>query len=102
MLLPFVPFRSFALKGLLTGLAVFVPLSFSMADVFQYSELTQLAFVLLFTAFTSYFAVQFTGATTFTHLSGVKKELKYALPIYIVTAVLSAFLILYDRVGGMI
>ena len=102
MLLPFVPFRSFALKGLLTGLAVFVPLSFSMADVFQNSELTQLAFVLLFTAFTSYFAVQFTGATTFTHLSGVKKELKYALPIYIVTAVLSAFLILYDRVGGMI
>jgi len=102
VLLPFVPFRSFAMKGLLTGLAVFIPLSFSWIDVFEYSEFTQLAFVLLFTALTSYFVVQFTGATTFTHLSGVKKELKYALPIYIVTAVFSAFLILYDKVRGMI
>lgn len=102
VMLPFVPFRSFAMKGLLAGLAVFVPLSFVWADLFLYSEVVQLAFVLLFTAFTSYFAVQFTGATTFTHLSGVKKELKYALPLYIVTAALSVFLIIYDRARGMI
>jgi len=102
LLLPFIPFRSFAIKGLLTGLALFVPLSFALIDVFLYSEMIQLAFVLLFTAMTSYFAVQFTGATTFTHLSGVKKELKYALPMYIVTAVLSIGLILYDKVRGLI
>lgn len=102
LLLPFVPFRSFAMKGLFAGLAVFVPLSCVWADVFLYSEVVQLAFVLFFTALSSYLAVQFTGSTTFTHLSGVKKELKYALPLYIVTAVLSVFLILYDRVRGMI
>lgn len=102
LFLPFIPFRSFAMKGLITGLAVFVPLSFAWIDFFLYSELVQLAFTLLFTAMTSYFAVQFTGATTFTHLSGVKKELKYALPMYIVTAMLSIGLILYDKVRGLI
>lgn len=102
VLLPFVPFRSFAMKGVLTGLAVFIPLSVSFANVFLYSKPAQLAFVLLFTALTSYFAVQFTGATTFTHLSGVKKELKYALPLYIVTAAFSAILIVYDKVRGLI
>ncbi len=102
LLLPFVPFRSFAMKGIVTGLGVFVPLSFVWGADALKGLFMQTAFIMLFTALTSYFAVQFTGATTFTHLSGVKKELKYALPIYVVTAAMSVLLILCNKAGGLI
>jgi hypothetical protein len=40
---------------------------------------------LLLPAISSYIFLNFTGATTFTSLSGVKKELKYALPATIIS-----------------
>ncbi|MCK9420747.1 MAG: acetyl-CoA synthase subunit gamma [Nitrospirae bacterium] len=83
VLLPFVPFRSFAIKGWIMGV-----LSMSLALPFFGPVSTQdpilLSVVyLLFPALSSYLALQFTGATTFTGMSGVKKELKIGIPFYI-------------------
>jgi acetyl-CoA decarbonylase/synthase complex subunit gamma len=89
LLLPLIPSRSFALKGFLTGIAVnallvhgagLVPGGDAYLTAFTY---------LLFPVLSSYLALQFTGATVYTGISGVKKELKYALPAYAVLGVLS-------------
>jgi hypothetical protein len=47
---------------------------------------------LFFPAASSYIALQFTGSTTFTGMSGVKKELKIGIPVYIITASISLIL----------
>lgn len=102
LFLPFIPFRSFVMKGLLAGLVVFIPLGFFINFFSLKGLFLQVSFVSLFTVVSSYLAVQFTGATTFTHISGVKKELKFAIPFYIVTAVLSFVLIICHKAGSMI
>lgn len=99
--LPFVPFRSFAIKGWIVGLIVqaiyltTAPLSnISILPVFH--ALVWVFFPLL----SSFIALQFTGSTVFTGMSGVKKELRYGMPIYISGAVLSAGLIIIGKLNG--
>ena len=93
-LLPFIPFRSFAIKGWIVGmLMVFLFTQVFNAIVLHDTILLIVAF-LLFPAMSSYLALQFTGATTFTGISGVKKELKIGLPIYIGTASISLVLMI--------
>ncbi len=83
LLLPFVPFRSFALKGWIVGvLSVFLAVHFFGPLGTRDPILTIIAY-LLFPALSSYIALQFTGSTTFTGMSGVKKELKIGIPLYI-------------------
>ncbi|MCG6550933.1 MAG: hypothetical protein L7F77_01300, partial [Candidatus Magnetominusculus sp. LBB02] len=79
LLLPAIPFRAFSLKGWITGLcAMFLLLKlFAAMPV----SLTVFAY-LFFPAVSSFAALQFTGSTTFTGMSGVKKELKYAVFAY--------------------
>jgi hypothetical protein len=83
VLLPFIPFRSFAIKGWLMGLLVtlFAVKVLGLVDVHSIPLLA--ATVLFFPALSSYIALQFTGSTTFTGISGVKKELKIGIPVYI-------------------
>ncbi|HTG02162.1 MAG TPA: mercury methylation corrinoid protein HgcA [Nitrospirota bacterium] len=84
-LLPFIPFRSFAVKGWIVGLLlIFLALTSGLATV--QGPLLVAAIYALFPALSSYIALQFTGATTFTGMTGVKKELKFALPIDITIA----------------
>ena len=96
VLLPVVPFRSFALKGIITGAAVAALLVF-VAPLFDGgSNYLKASGMLLVPVLASYLALQFTGATTFTSISGVKKELKFALPLYFIgLAVSFIFIILY-------
>jgi len=94
LLLPFVPFRSFALKGWLMGmLATFLPLQYA-GLVGQPDTLLRIAAYAFFPTASSYIALQFTGSTTFTGMSGVKKELKIALPVYAVFGGISLLLII--------
>ena len=50
--------------------------------------------IIFFPMASSYLALQFTGSTTFTNMSGVKKELKTALPVYLISAVISIVLLI--------
>ena len=94
LLMPFIPFRSFAVKGWLIGM-VSVLLSMKLfAPAGQSSTLLTICEYLFFPLASSYIALQFTGSTTFTGMSGVKKELKTAIPVYLLFGAVSAILII--------
>jgi len=56
------------------------------------------SWLLLIVAIASFLAFQFTGASTYTSLSGVKKELRLALPWQIAAAVSGAALLVMGRI----
>jgi len=99
-LLPWLPFRAFYLKGLLTGLAAaFAVLHWSGAVTWP----AMVAQALLCLASSSYAAMNFTGATPFASPSGVEKEMRSALPLQGV--MLAASLVLWllgPFIGGAV
>lgn len=90
LLLPWIPGRAFSLKGALLGLAGAVGLiaARGFLDAGATGLLQAAAVLLGLPAFSAFLAVNFTGATTFTSMSGVKRELRYALPATIAAAAL--------------
>jgi hypothetical protein len=93
VLLPFVPFRSFAIKGWITGmLATLLTMQAVGSDTGQ-STFLLAAIYLFFPALSSYIALQFTGSTTYTGMSGVNKELKIGIPLYIIITIVSLLLV---------
>lgn len=92
-LLPFIPFRSFALKGWIMGLLATLFAVQGLGLVAGQNMLLLAATYLFFPALSSYIALQFTGSTTFTGMSGVKKELKYGIPLYVGAAGISLIMI---------
>jgi CO dehydrogenase/acetyl-CoA synthase delta subunit len=96
VLLPLVPFRSFAVKGWLVGLLSVFVATRSGGLMGGRGPLLLGAAYLLFPALSSYLALQFTGSTTFTGMSGVKKELKFGIPLYLGSAcAATALLVLF-------
>ena len=94
VLLPFIPFRSFAVKGLTTGAVVLLPLLFFIERFFLGNTILTAAVVLFFTAVSSYLALNFTGCTPFTNMSGVKKEMRFAVPAYCAACGITAVLLI--------
>jgi acetyl-CoA decarbonylase/synthase complex subunit gamma len=92
VLLPFVPFRSFAIKGWIVGMLSVALAVRALGIVDGHATIMLAATYLLFPAMSSYLALQFTGSTTFTGMSGVKKELRIGIPLYIGTAGISGLL----------
>lgn len=78
LLLPAIPFRSFALKGWLIGIVWAVVCSL----LFPAPLPNCLGYLLLLPAITAFISLNFTGSTTFTSQSGVNWEIAgYARPI---------------------
>ncbi|MCX6251822.1 MAG: mercury methylation corrinoid protein HgcA [Bacteroidetes bacterium] len=84
ILLPWIPFRRFALKGLVTGLGISAILFFTGFLGCTVPE--NISWLLMLAAISSFMAMNFTGTSTFTSLSGVQKEMKLALPLQIIAA----------------
>lgn len=98
-LLPVIPFRSFALKGWITGLLSMM-VSFLAIPSFGRMQPALIAGAwLFFPIASSYIALQFTGSTTFTGISGVKKELRLSIPLYIAGSAVSLVLLLIYKFG---
>ena len=82
LLLPWLPGRAFALKGLVMGLvaasvwALFGFVFIKPGTVF-WASVGQ--FILIATV-SAFLGMNFTGASTYTSLSGVRKEMKWAVP----------------------
>ena len=89
LLLPWLPGRAFSVKGLSLGLIAAVILTVIRgADWGAWpGRLEILAWFFLVPAVAAYLAMNFTGASTYTSLSGVKKEMKWAVPLEIVGCV---------------
>ncbi len=84
LLLPFIPGRAFAWKGWLLGLAW--AMLYLQLTTPRHGWTTALLYLLLLPPIASFLAMNFTGATTFTSLSGVVREMKIALPLQIASA----------------
>ena len=91
LLLPWLPGRSFSLKGLFPGIAGSV-LFLALKGVTGAAPLEIYAWVLMIPAVSTYLAMNFTGSSTFTSLSGVKKEMRRAVPLQIAGGVLGLIL----------
>ena len=89
-LLPFIPTHDLSTKGLLLGGLVAVPFAASFASApalpFWANSLSAATALLLIPAVTAYIALNFTGCTTYTSRTGVKKEIFRYVPIMAVMA----------------
>lgn len=86
ILLPWLPGRAFSVKGVIVGLITAIILTaFRAGDFSDWGgRIEIIAWFFLIPAITAYLAMDFTGASTYTSLSGVKKEMKWAVPLEIV------------------
>jgi acetyl-CoA decarbonylase/synthase complex subunit gamma len=94
VLLPWLPGRAFSLKGLTLGLlaAVILTVVCGVDWVTTTGRLEVSAWLLLIPALSAYLAMNFTGASTYTSLSGVKKEMRWALPLQIGAGIIGLIL----------
>lgn len=80
ILLPLLPGRAFALKGFWSGLAVYAALRWWIFPPANWFSLEVVAWLLAVLATASYSAMNYTGTSTYTSLSGVQKEMRQAVP----------------------
>ncbi len=82
LLLPWLPGRAFALKGIWASLAVAVPAQL-LWQAFGGGLRNLAGEGMMFVSAASFAAMNFTGATPYTSLSGVLKEMRLALPFQV-------------------
>jgi acetyl-CoA decarbonylase/synthase complex subunit gamma len=89
-LLPWLPGRWFSVKGLWIGLAVLLLGGLLVGRRMELLDdrFSMAAWVLIVPALTTFVVLNFTGASTYTSLSGVKREVKIAVPVQLICAVL--------------
>ena len=78
ILLPWLPWRAFAMKGAITGFVAGL-----LAVIVLHASLNWLnamALLIAVTSVSSWCAMHFTGSSTFTSPSGVEKEMRQAIP----------------------
>jgi acetyl-CoA decarbonylase/synthase complex subunit gamma len=97
ILLPYVPFRMFAFKGLIIGLLASVTLLFFDKLGSNWLEIT--SWFLIIPGISSFLAMNFTGSSTYTSLSGVKKEMKIAVPVQIGLGTLGLILMVVGKLN---
>mgnify|MGYP002399014478 CR=1 FL=1 len=99
LLLPVLPGRAFSMKGGAAGCIaglVFLGVFFSRQGV-SGNTITALAWLLLIPAMASFLGMEFTGASTYTSLSGVKKEMRLAVPLQVAAALCGLLLLVWAR-----
>lgn len=78
LLLPWLPMRAFALKGAALGAALAAAGLATFGASWPFLRMA--AWLLLVATGTSFLLLNFTGCTTFTSPSGVRREVRWALP----------------------
>lgn len=85
-LLPWIPGRQFWLKGVIAG--VFSGMLYVLTIMAGSGISEKIGICLWIVGSASYMAMNFTGATPYTSLSGVEKEMRKGLPIQVITILL--------------
>ena len=94
LLLPWLPTRSFAVKGAVVGLLV----SISLIAIMRLTGVAPvIATLCSITAVSSFVMLNFTGSTPFTSRSGVKYEMRRALPLQGLTLLVALVAALFWR-----
>lgn len=96
ILLPWVPGRAFSLKGGLLGLVWAVGFLFlnGLPAVPEFGWLKAAAYFLLLPSLSGFLTMNFTGSSTYTSLSGVDREMKFAVPVMLFAAAGAIILLL--------
>lgn len=90
LLLPYLPGKSFSLKGFWVGLCAAGGLVYLLADLLSvYERVALLSWVC---CISSYLGMNFTGSTPYTSPSGVEWEMKRAIPLQLGAALTAAVL----------
>ena len=85
-LLPTLPGAAFSIKGALLGLIAALVISMSGSIFLNQTEM--IGWLFLVTSISSFLAMNFTGCSTYTSLSGVRREMRLAVPLQIAGAVI--------------
>ena len=93
-LLPFIPFREFAAKGIIPGTVLGLGM-IAMESSSIYSVPGYMALFLFTVTISSFLSMNFTGTTPFTSPSGVEKEMKRFIPVQLAAVLLSMVLWIY-------
>ncbi len=103
LLLPWIPGQAFSLKGYQIGFVwalAFIAYRWDFFGAGASPSITSIAAALLFLPATSaYFALNFTGASTYTSLSGVRKEMGLALPAIIGSVMIGAVIFIIGLIA---
>lgn len=94
VLLPWIPGRAFSFKGLFLGLlwAIGMNLINGFPAMPEFGWMKAIAYILILPALSAFLAMNFTGSSTYTSLSGVDKEMKVALPTMIISTAIGIIL----------
>ena len=87
ILLPYIPLRPFAASGLTLGAGVTAALLFWARLAAVMDPFLVAGCCIFFPAASAFMALSFTGATPFTSLSGVRREIRWFIPCAIAAAV---------------
>ncbi|MGP8153658.1 MAG: mercury methylation corrinoid protein HgcA [Smithella sp.] len=85
LLLPYLPGRAFSIKGFSIGIVIAVILLY-LRDINLTAwpgRIEAMAWLFIIPAVSGFLAMNFTGCSTYTSLSGVKREMRWALPLEI-------------------
>ena len=96
LLLPWLPGRSFAIKGTVVGSA-WSAVFYALAGGSSWSTMVIVACFLALPAVSAFYTLNFTGCTPYTSLSGVKKEMRFAIPTMGGALLLSVLLLLAGK-----
>lgn len=98
-LLPWLPGRALSLKGVWIGTAFLIIVAGLLwANGMQVMNwATAAAWCLIVPVTASFAAMNFTGATTYTSLSGVRREMRFAVPVQVLVAILGTVLWIAGR-----
>ncbi|MDD4821948.1 MAG: mercury methylation corrinoid protein HgcA [Bacteroidales bacterium] len=95
LFLPWIPFRAFALKGAFWGLSITLVIN----RLFKVPILDGVSMGLIGISIASFMAMNFTGSSTYTSLSGVRKEMKWAVPFQIAFIVVGTILFILSKLA---
>jgi hypothetical protein len=94
-LLPWLPGRAFALKGFVLGVLLFL-LSYAVG-LGGANFIERAGWALVMSAVSSFIVMNFTGSSTYTSLTGVRREMIYAVPFQAVFVILGVVLWMLAR-----
>lgn len=95
LLLPYLPGRAFALKGWLLGVAYALAIEVLAPAGSLWGTV---GYLFLLPPITAFLAMNFTGSSTFTSLSGVEREVKVTVPVTISSVALGVICLILNAV----
>lgn len=92
LFLPWLPGRAFSVKGFLSGAVTVSAVLGLSGGLYRLGTLGLLTWMFSVPALSAYLAMNFTGCSTYTSLSGVRKEMRWSLPLEITGTFISLIL----------